>query len=168
LIIALLHFKLYLFSVSNDYSKPIKFLSSQKNKEDIDDEDDSDAEDLDAQVDFILNTIEQNKLETQSGDRAGIGEFQTAILKTNRELHMFDTKPTASTTKSSSRRKPNTLSEKRKKDLMISDRDWGKWEKHSSGFGSRMMKKMGYVPGRGLGKKGEGIVNPVKQLKLLN
>jgi tuftelin-interacting protein 11 len=165
LIIALLHFKLYLFSVSNDYSKPIKFLSSQKNKEDIDDEDDSDAEDLDAQVDFILNTIEQNKLETQSGDRAGIGEFQTAILKTNRELHMFDTKPTASTTKSSSRRKPNTLSEKRKKDLMISDRDWGKWEKHSSGFGSRMMKKMGYVPGRGLGKKGEGIVNPVKAIK---
>jgi tuftelin-interacting protein 11 len=45
---------------------------------------------------------------------------------------------------------------------MICDREWGKWERFSSGFGSRMMKKMGYIPGRGLGRKGEGIVNPVK------
>jgi tuftelin-interacting protein 11 len=51
---------------------------------------------------------------------------------------------------------------------MISDGDWGKWEKCSSGFASHTMKKMGYVPDRGLGKKGEGIVNPAKPLKLLN
>ena len=49
---------------------------------------------------------------------------------------------------------------------MVSDKKWGTWEKHTSGFGSRMLSKMGYMPGKGLGKKGEGIVNPVKAVKV--
>ena len=35
-----------------------------------------------------------------------------------------------------------------------------KWEKHSSGFASRMLKKMGYK-GRGLGKSENGITEPI-------
>ena len=42
------------------------------------------------------------------------------------------------------------------------DRDFGKWEKFSSGFGSKMLSKMGWKQGKGLGVGGEGIVNPVK------
>ena len=34
------------------------------------------------------------------------------------------------------------------------------WELHSTGFASRMLKKMGYA-GKGLGKTGEGIIHPV-------
>ena len=44
--------------------------------------------------------------------------------------------------------------------LDIGDEDFGAWEKYSKGFGSRMLTRMGYR-GKGLGKSGEGIVNPI-------
>ncbi|CAG9857195.1 unnamed protein product [Phyllotreta striolata] len=37
----------------------------------------------------------------------------------------------------------------------------GDWEKYTKGMGSKMMLKMGYVIGTGLGKNAEGRINPV-------
>lgn len=37
----------------------------------------------------------------------------------------------------------------------------GEWEAHTKGFGSRIMAKMGYIVGQGLGKNGEGKAEPV-------
>ncbi|XP_065564927.1 uncharacterized protein LOC136030151 isoform X2 [Artemia franciscana] len=42
----------------------------------------------------------------------------------------------------------------------------GEWETHTKGFGSKMMAKLGYVMGSGLGKNGEGRTEPVECILL--
>ncbi|XP_055846052.1 zinc finger CCCH-type with G patch domain-containing protein isoform X2 [Episyrphus balteatus] len=37
----------------------------------------------------------------------------------------------------------------------------GEWEKHTKGIGSKLMSKMGYITGTGLGWNGEGIITPI-------
>lgn len=42
------------------------------------------------------------------------------------------------------------------------DREFGQWEQHTKGIGMRLMEKMGYKKGLGVGKGGDGLVNPVQ------
>jgi tuftelin-interacting protein 11 len=42
------------------------------------------------------------------------------------------------------------------------DRDFGDWEKHTKGVGMKLLERMGYRKGMGIGRDGEGLVNPVQ------
>lgn len=42
----------------------------------------------------------------------------------------------------------------------------GAWEKHTKGIGSKLMEKMGYVWGQGLGAKGDGRLEPIEAVEL--
>ncbi|KAK4518880.1 uncharacterized protein ATC70_009105 [Mucor velutinosus] len=42
------------------------------------------------------------------------------------------------------------------------DDTFGSWESHTTGFASRMMKKMGYIQGQGLGADGMGRLEPIQ------
>ncbi|TKW09690.1 hypothetical protein SEVIR_6G119600v4 [Setaria viridis] len=41
----------------------------------------------------------------------------------------------------------------------------GSFERHTKGFGSKMMAKMGFVPGSGLGRDGQGIPTPLTAVR---
>ena len=99
-----------------------------------------------------MNDYEQKKLDEGGGEggKTELGKFQSAALERNRELHMFPTQlqqtggggARGGGRKVQKKKSQGTIAEKRKKELMVSDRSWGQWEKHTTGFGSKMLQKV--------------------------
>ncbi|KAI3524356.1 hypothetical protein L1887_03009 [Cichorium endivia] len=58
-----------------------------------------------------------------------------------------------------------TVDEQKPKDQTAGSLSYGAFEMHTTGFGSRMMAKMGYVDGGGLGKDGRGISEPIQVIQ---
>ncbi|KAK2965788.1 hypothetical protein RJ640_009494 [Escallonia rubra] len=48
---------------------------------------------------------------------------------------------------------------------VASSSEYGAFELHTTGFGSKMMAKMGYIEGGGLGKDGQGVAEPIEVIQ---
>ncbi|KAL3747866.1 hypothetical protein ACJRO7_016648 [Eucalyptus globulus] len=48
---------------------------------------------------------------------------------------------------------------------LVTSESFGAFEVHTRGFGSKMMAKMGFIEGQGLGKGGTGLAEPIKVIK---
>ncbi|KAL5229921.1 hypothetical protein ABZP36_028697 [Zizania latifolia] len=60
---------------------------------------------------------------------------------------------------------PKARSEPRRHSRQVDITGVGSFERHTKGFGSKMMAKMGFVSGSGLGKDGRGIVTPLTAVR---
>ncbi|KAI3524354.1 hypothetical protein L1887_03007 [Cichorium endivia] len=58
-----------------------------------------------------------------------------------------------------------TVDEPKPKDQTAGSSSYGAFEMHTTGFGSRIMAKVGYVDGGGLGKDGRGISEPIQVIQ---
>lgn len=57
------------------------------------------------------------------------------------------------------------MGENRKNKGVVGTTSYGSFEVHTKGFGSRMMAKMGFIEGGGLGKDGQGMAEPIEAVQ---
>ena len=134
-----------------DYNRPVDFISGGlKGKPLRDEKADSDSDEETARFDDVLMEVEEAEEEEGPGPQsAGLPKaFVSASSKQGRTLG----------TSTSSKKK--TIPGKLQQGRMV-DKQFGAWEKHTKGFGMKMLQKFGFQPGKGLGRDGEGISRPI-------
>lgn len=139
-----------------DYSRPVDFISvGVRGKVSPEDEDGSDSETETARFDETLMEVEENMEEEQKEHLAGLPKnFVSSSMKKGRTLGMF-----GETSKAKQKRDVDASSAARYHGS--ADKQFGSWEKHTKGFGMKMLQKFGYQPGQGLGRDGAGIIRPI-------
>lgn len=63
------------------------------------------------------------------------------------------------------RSEPNKVRPEPRRNVRALETSGLSFERHTKGFGSKMMAKMGFVPGSGLGRDGQGIATPLTAVR---
>ena len=140
-----------------DYSKPMSFVSTgEKTGSDPTDaaRDDEDDNDDDHRTGFAIG----------SAARDGLGvrmptSFGSTRTKKSTPFVRGDKKPEVQAGRAAD---PTRFAGDAEANV---DKDFGSWEAHTKGLGMKMLEKMGYKKGDGLGIRGKGMAEPV-QVKL--
>nr|XP_043626833.1 uncharacterized protein LOC122598306 isoform X2 [Erigeron canadensis] len=137
------------------------------------------------EADFSVNTTPFTKMSSNKSKKASKGTsglspldsrltksktFSESSKKKRRENDKTDTYATQpvsfiSSGKMESELEVTPIDESKLRPQTASSSSYGAFEMHTTGFGSRMMAKMGYVDGGGLGKDGKGIAEPIQAIQ---
>jgi tuftelin-interacting protein 11 len=143
-------------------SNPISFVSSKKNKKDeMNDENNSDESDQDSNDDDD-EEIEKKNDKKETFDQIildSLNETQKEKKPFIRKHSVFQTSKQQNQQKQMPNRSFNSLGNKKV------NNEIGTWEKHTKGIGQKLMEKMGWEKGKGIGKDLQGRAVPVEAVR---
>ncbi|XP_065053922.1 tuftelin-interacting protein 11-like [Rhopilema esculentum] len=114
-------------------------------------------------MDFVSGGFTQKQ--DDESDNSSIDEDKDLISDEDDDSNLPDNFSTSKAAKKEQRKQEPAKQKRKPQSTKQVSSKFGAWTKHTKGFGQKLMEKMGYVHGKGLGKKGEGIIEPVQAFK---
>uniref|UniRef100_H2YDS1 Tuftelin-interacting protein 11 n=1 Tax=Ciona savignyi TaxID=51511 RepID=H2YDS1_CIOSA len=142
---------------SSKYSEPVNFISGGVKNGDgpsIPEDKMQEVEEDEKKTDDSYTNVLCKYLGLQKIRSEILGSFQ----KSEKVFHTVN-----KSSKSSNGSGSYSLASKGKKEKV--DSQFASFERHTKGIGMKLLTKMGYRHGRGLGKGNQGIINPVEAIK---
>ncbi|KAK9819736.1 hypothetical protein WJX72_001760 [[Myrmecia] bisecta] len=146
-----------------DYTKPIGFVSSGIVQSTEEKPEDIDASEHRAGLGASTSSVRSAHKPSSGGGRSDSEEEADAdgVLPSAFGRQILEA---AEERRRQEQQRSRQKSEKKKQQAAApgSASDIGQFEKHTKGIGAKLLAKMGYVPGEGLGAKKQGIAKPIE------